>query len=292
MSRATRFVLLTLALSYLYAAGFYLAGVPWNTPAAQLVGVGYMFIPTAVVLLLERGGIRKLDLVWRPNRWWLVAWLLPAAISLAALGVSLLFPGVTYSPEMEGLWARLESLLPPPALEQMKQQAGLLPVHPFWLALVQGLAAGATVNAAAAFGEELGWRGFLLRELASRGFWRASLYIGLVWGIWHAPLILQGHNYPQHPETGAAMMVAWCLLLSPLFSWVRLKSGSVLAAALMHGSLNGTAGLSFMLIKGGNDLTVGITGAAGMVVLGGLNLLLLADYRRFGLACLNEPPFK
>jgi len=119
----------------------------------------------------------------------------------------------------------------------------------------------------AGFGEELGWRGFLQRELGYLGFWKSSALIGLIWGAWHAPIILQGHNYPQHPVAGVFMMIIFTLLLSPIFSYVRLKSGSVLAAAVIHGSLNGTVGLSVMVIKGGNDLTVGVTGLAGFIVL-------------------------
>lgn len=59
-------------------------------------------------------------------------------------------------------------------------------------ALVLGL--GATVNAVFAFGEEFGWRGYLLWELAPWGFWRASFAIGVVWGLWHAPIIVAGYR--------------------------------------------------------------------------------------------------
>ena len=54
----------------------------------------------------------------------------------------------------------------------------------------QGMLAGITINAVVAFGEELMWRGFLLKELKGKGIWRASLIIGSIWGIWHAPLII------------------------------------------------------------------------------------------------------
>lgn len=149
-----------------------------------------------------------------------------------------------------------------------------LPVHPIWIALMQGLIAGITINAVAGFGEELGWRGFLQREFGYMGFWISSALIGLIWGIWHAPLILQGHNYPEHPVTGAFMMTVWCMLLAPIFSYIRIKSKSVIAAAIIHGSLNATYGLSIMLIKGGNDLIIGITGGAGFIVLSIVNLCI------------------
>ena len=68
------------------------------------------------------------------------------------------------------------------------------------------------------------------------------------------------------------MAIVCTLLLSPIFSYVRLKGKSVLAAALIHGSLNGTAGLAVMIIEGGNDLTVGVTGLAGFLVFAVVNV--------------------
>ena len=69
-------------------------------------------------------------------------------------------------------------------------------------------------------------------------------------------------------------MIVFCLLISPLFSYIRLKSKSVVAAAIFHGSLNGTAGLAIMMVKGGNDLVIGVTGATGFVVLFIANLCI------------------
>jgi uncharacterized protein len=126
--------------------------------------------------------------------------------------------------------------------------------------------AGATINAVFAFGEELGWRGFLQRELASLGFWKASVTIGVIWRIWHAPLILLGHNYPPHPILGVALMTAFCVLASPLLAWITLKARSVVAAAVAHGTLNGTAAVSFAFLTVGHELVLGITGAVGMAV--------------------------
>jgi len=141
---------------------------------------------------------------------------------------------------------------------------------------VQILLLGPTVNALFGFGEELGWRGLLQRELAPMGFWRASLAIGLVWGLWHAPLILLGHNYPQHPQLGVGLMVLWCVLLAVPFSYVRVKSRSVVAVAILHGVLNASAGLPLMLTSGGSDLTIGVTGAAGMIALAGVAAIIAA----------------
>jgi membrane protease YdiL (CAAX protease family) len=63
------------------------------------------------------------------------------------------------------------------------------------------------------------------------------------------------------------MMMVMCVLLAPIFSYVRLKANSVIAAAIIHGAFNANYGLSLMVVKGGNDLTIGVTGLAGFIVL-------------------------
>ena len=285
--KALLFIGLTFLFSYLLATLFYLAGGRWNTPAATLVGVGYMFIPMIMAIIVHKVIYKEplkapLGISWRFNRWWLVAWLLPPIVAFATLGVSLLFPVIEYSPEMAGIFEMFEGVLPPEQLLQMENQMDAFPIHVIWISLLQGLIAGITINAVAGFGEELGWRGLLQREFGHLGFWKSSALIGIIWGIWHAPMILQGHNYPQYPVAGVFMMIGWCMLLAPIFSYVRLKAKSVIAAAIIHGSLNGTAGLSIMLVKGGNDLIVGVTGAAGFIVLAIVNLLIFLFDRKTG----------
>jgi membrane protease YdiL (CAAX protease family) len=188
-------------------------------------------------------------------------------ITFSSVGVSLLFNDVTYSSEMAGFVKRLEPLMSPEQIEQMKLSLDSLPVNFLWIILFQGLIAGLTVNAVAGFGEELGWRGFLLSEFKNMKFIKASIIIGFIWGIWHAPLILMGHNYPQHPQVGVLMMIVLSILLTPLFVYITIKSKSVIAASIMHGTMNAVAGISIMLIEGGNDLTVGIAGLSGFITI-------------------------
>ena len=270
------FIGLTFFCNWLMVFLFLALGGKWTMSVALVLGTAYMFIPMLIAILVQKGiygePLRQpLGISWRFNRWWLVAWFLPLVVALVTFGLSLLFPGVSYSPEMAGLVERFRGLMTPEQFEQMQNQMAAFPVHPFWLTLLQGLVAGITINAVAGFGEELGWRGFLQNELGYLGFWKSSVLIGGIWGIWHAPLILQGHNYPQHPVVGVFMMIVFCLLLGPVFSLIRLKAKSVIAAAIIHGSLNATAGLAIMLVQGGNDLLIGITGLAGFIVLAVVN---------------------
>src|SRR5690606_9346970 len=85
---------------------------------------------------------------------------------------------------------------------------------PGLLVLVQLIAmpfAAVTVNALAAFGEELGWRGFLMPALRQHGTWPALLISGALWGLWHAPIILLGYNFGRTDITGVLLMIAGCI---------------------------------------------------------------------------------
>lgn len=243
---------------------------------ASLYMAGPMFSVIVVGKFIYREeNLRKsLGITFRLNKWFVAAWIFPVVLSVSVLGVGLLFPGVEFSPEMEGMFERFEYLLSSEQIAVMEDQIGSMPVHPFWIMLLQGLAAGITVNAVLGFGEELGWRGMMHRELGPGKFWVTSFITGAVWGIWHAPIIIQGHNYPQHPAAGVFMMIVWCILISPLFSFIRIKSDSIIGAAVFHGSLNATGGLSVIVLKGGSDLSIGMTGLAGIIVLAVMDIIL------------------
>lgn len=243
-----------------------------------------MYTPTIATIIIQKiiykAQLKELGISFKLNKWFLAAWLLPLLLAFLTFTVSLLFPGIQYTTNMEGIFERYQNALTPEQIEQMKKEIAASPIHPIWIAIAQGLIAGITINAVAAFGEELGWRGFLLKQLEYTGFWRSSLVIGITWGLWHAPLIIQGYNYPQHPFAGVFMMTIFTTLLSPIFSYVRIKAKSVIAAAIIHGTLNATYGISIMLIKGGNDLTAGEMGLAGFIALALINLALLLYDRK------------
>ncbi len=269
------FVSLTLLISWSAAGLFYLSGLEWGTLIATGFAIIYMFFPLLCAIIVQKYIYRKPVLRTygvnaNINKWFLVAWGLPVLLTFATIGVSLLLPGVSYSSEMVGLAEYLGDYLP----EDVMTELPFSPVVMFWLMLAQGLIAGPTINAIAAFGEEFGWRGFLLKETASAGFWKSAAFIGFIWGIWHAPLILMGHNYPGYEVAGVFMMTLWCILLSPIFSYVTIKANSVIAAAILHGSLNAVAGLAIMPLKGSTPLLTGLMGLAGFAVLAVLNLVI------------------
>lgn len=273
MNKTVLFLILVFSISFSFAGLFKLLGGDISNQAAYTtLGVIYMFIPAICVLIVEKlihkQPLQKNLLIsFKINKWFVIAWLSMPILAFITIGVSLLFPDVIFTPDMAGLFKRYEAMLNPEQLAEMKASLETLPMHPILLTLLQGLFAGITINAVAAFGEELGWRGFLLKAFKEMSFLKASVIIGLIWGVWHSPLILMGHNYPQHPQIGVLMMTLWCILLTPLFLYVTIKAKSVIAAAVLHGTLNATAGIAIMVVDGGIDLTVGVTGLAGFLSL-------------------------
>lgn len=272
IKKSTLFIGLTLFVSWSMIGIYYLLGGELTTITGTIVTVLYMFVPMSVALIIQKlihkqPVIEPLKIKFNINKWFLIAWLITPIMAFLTIGISIMFPDISFSLEMAGMFERFENLLTPEEMAEVKSELETLPVHPIWITLIQGLIAGISVNAIAGFGEELGWRGFLLKEYSNLKFWKASIFIGFIWGLWHAPIILQGHNYPEHPIIGVFMMILWCILLTPIFIYITIKAKSVIAAAILHGTLNATAGIAIMLVAGGSDLTVGMTGIPGFVVL-------------------------
>jgi membrane protease YdiL (CAAX protease family) len=278
MNRTTLFLLLTFGICWTAAGIFALAGGIYKGLPGTILATGYMLVPaiSAIIVtwLVHRERIGKNLLVsFKINRWFFVAWLIPPVINFASMGIALLFPGVSYSPDMEGMFDRYEGVLTAEQMADMRLSMAMMPLHPLLMAVLQGLLAGITINAVFGFGEELGWRGFLVKQMQGKRFVTASVFIGAIWGIWHAPIILFGHNYPNFPVAGVFMMTAWCILLSPLFLYITIKSESVIAASVMHGTLNATVGIGIMMLDGGSELMVGATGLAGFIALAGVTMV-------------------
>lgn len=88
------------------------------------------------------------------------------------------------------------------------------------------------------FGEEYGWRGFLHDELVTLGPRTGVFLVGLVWGIWHFPIILSGtHTYPA-TALGLFLSVLFFILVGIVFGYARLKTNSIWVVTFMHGVLN------------------------------------------------------
>ena len=162
------------------------------------------------------------------------------ALVLVALPVGALL-GV-YPADFTGFSAFRETLAAQVGPDLMPGSVGVIVATQ--LALVP---VAAVLGVLPALGEEIGWRGWLLPKLMPLGALPAILVSGVVWGTWHAPVLLLGYNYPDAPGwLGVLSMVGMCTVVGAVFGWLRLRSGSVWPAALAHSAFNATAG-SFLL---------------------------------------------
>jgi CAAX protease family protein len=108
-----------------------------------------------------------------------------------------------------------------------------------------------------ALGEEIGWRGFLAPTFyRACGFGWAGIATGIIWGLWHVPLIVGGGYDAGTPVWyGAACFMISVMNMAVMMAWMRLRSGSLWPAALYHGVHN----LVIQGIFDGSTIDTGLT---------------------------------
>jgi membrane protease YdiL (CAAX protease family) len=113
-----------------------------------------------------------------------------------------------------------------------------------WISIVIGIFLTGTYglirSVSAALGEEIGWRGFLVPELSkTTSFTATSLISGIIWSLWHYPvLIFADYNAGTPTWYGLTCFTVMVISISFVFAWMRIKSGSLWTAAILHGSHN------------------------------------------------------
>lgn len=292
-NKALTYTAVVYVVSALYSLLYLIVPLSDKTnPLGYIITPIYMFIPLIcsailAIFVYKEPFMDSIGLKFKWSKWYILAVVLPILLSFMAFGFALLIPGVTLAPDMAGMLEKFRAMMSPEQFEMAVKQAddmrAMFKTDYYYLALgtVNAVVFGCTINALFGFGEEAGWRGFLFNALKDKGFFRASLIIGAIWGIWHLPVIIQGHNYGKYHIIGIFMMTAWTILLTPMFNYVVVKSGSVLAAAIMHGVLNASPGIALAYIKGGDELTIGMTGAAGFAGLIVINAGIIIYDRYF-----------
>ncbi len=141
------FISLTLLVSWSAAGLYYLSGLEWGTTFSMVFAIVYMFFPLLCTIIVQKfiykqPVMKTYGVNTNINKWLLVAWGLPVLITFATIGVSLLMPGVGYSPEMVGIIDYLGDLIS----DEMMEEMPFSPVVMFWLMLLQGIIAGPTIN--------------------------------------------------------------------------------------------------------------------------------------------------
>ena len=286
VKRVTLYLAFAFGLAWVTSLVIYLTGGLQHSPpliagtpvtlALVLEAVPVMWAPALAHLLtrwLTREGWQETYLRPQLRRgwpYWLAAWFLPGLLTIVgAASFFLLFPRY-YDPSLKMLRTMITTRAP----------AGVdLKTINLWLIvgaqIAQGMVISPLLNGLFTFGEEFGWRGYLQPKLLPLGERKAILLLGVIWGVWHWPLILMGHNYglayPGAPWLGPLAMVWFTLILSIFLGWVTLKSGSVWPAVIGHAAVNGMAGLGVIFVQGEPNpllgpLTPGVIGGLGFTL--------------------------
>jgi len=255
------FLLISFGLSWLVALPLWL-GDGLADPLFGVVAVAMMFTPAiaaiVVVFVIERPqhkatalGLWPLKPAGRFVTYLALGLIVPVALILIALPLGAVlgvYPAdfVTFSAFQE----LLDTQLATAGVAELPIPIGVLVA----LQLINVLI-GAFINLIPALGEELGWRGWLLPRLMRLGTVPALVLSGVIWGLWHAPLILLGYNYPTAPGwLSLIMMIGMCVVVGAVFGWLRLRSESVWPAALAHGAFNAAAGFSIIFAAAGESI--------------------------------------
>lgn len=259
---------------FLFPVFFRAAGVSESSLISLAAWSAAMWMPGLGAIIATRYGEKQELKMLRlgklgKKRIYFWAWLVPILAVIGAGLISMLIGFGKFDPtfqmireSMEGLPDVPESTIPLLMAAQVVSSLTLAPLF----------------NTVFALGEELGWRGYLLPKLLPLGQLPAVIISGVIWGIWHAPVILQGHNYPDHPVLGVGMMIVFTVLLSIIFSWLYLKTKSPWAPALAHGTVNAVAGLPLLFLVDVN-LTLGgtltsVSGWLALALIAGILILI------------------
>ena len=235
-----------------------------------LTGVLYMWGPALAVVSITSFG-RKYSL--KPYGWqferirwpWLIAnALIPLGVLVMTLFMVYLLGNVAQIDgfgyldlSREGMAHRMEEI----AIEAGQNPENMtsfteleLPVPVLLIVMAfGGIVGGVTVNLIATFGEELGWRGLMLRETKVTRILEMALLIGAVWGLWHAPFIYMGQTTLDIPERNRDDDAV--LYRDELgHELLAMRSSTIAGPSAFHGVTNGIAGSSLVLTHDANPL--------------------------------------
>ncbi|MBI9048176.1 MAG: CPBP family intramembrane metalloprotease [Anaerolineaceae bacterium] len=199
--------------------GLYVLGLMWCPGAAGMI----------TQLLYERT-LRGLGWKFGKFKYLAIAYLLPIGYCLISYGITWIsglghFPNNEFVKIIQGSFPAETS------------STGVLILLYILMMATLGLPGGIISG----IGEEIGWRGFFVPELCKVTSYTKAMFIsGIVWMIWHMPLIFfSDYNLPGVPKIYAAAMFTLLIIgISFAFGWLRMVSGSLWPAAILHASHN------------------------------------------------------
>jgi len=265
------FVVIAFGLAWLLDLPIALSGEGLASPWAALLMLQNV-TPAVAIFVVARwlsplpSMRRATGLRWgaKGSRWgwyWLFGLFGLSAFNIAAPFIGALF-GV-FPLDLAHLSGLRAVLAGPIGVSQPQTDASL---HTIALVIVATLPLQALLISPLTFGEEWGWRGYLLPQLLPLGQWPALLLSGALWGFWHAPLILMGFDYPQHHLLGVALLTLFGVIVAVVLGWTRLATGSLWPAVFGHAALdaNQLAGGIYVLLPAGAQLDTALAGMTGV----------------------------
>ena len=244
----------------------------------RLVMGALMFAPLLGVLL---AGQRLSGMGWKPRlkgklKLLLAAWFLPAL--LTAIGAVLYFAVFPGHFGMSGDY--LAAVAGAEVMEQLEAQGLTYPLY-ILITIVGCLTYAPLINMLPAVGEEAGWRGFLYPQLKARfGRRKGRLIGGVIWGMWHWPLMWligyeYGTDYVGFPIVGMLIFCIFTTVAGILCDWLYEKTECIWIPSVFHGAVNAAATIPLALCIANTGSAV-LLGPAPMGVLAGLPLILCA----------------
>ncbi len=277
----TSFLLITFGITYAIEIALGLSGFRWEgipPIIGQYITAGVMWVPALATVLtikfVTKEGFGITNLRFGPLKPYLYGALVIPLVFAVTYGLTWLLGLGEPDWQLSELFNMAEST--GADMSTAPAPSTLLPV----LFLVS-LVAGPTINGIFGFGEEFGWRGYLLPKLMPLGKPRAYTLLGIIWGLWHAPLILLGFNYPGYPLLGVLWMCGLTTALGVFINEMTLRYKSSILAGAIHGTFNGQGyGIWRQLFPTVNPLLGGMTGIVGIVVLALFGLWTVRQNKR------------
>jgi membrane protease YdiL (CAAX protease family) len=141
------------------------------------------------------------------------------------------------------------------------------PVTLFVVLVALAATIGTIIGALSAAGEEIGWRGYMLTRLIDARVPRPVLASGLIWGLWHIPLVLAGvYVAGSSPVVSAVLLMVSVTSFGFVIARMRLETGSIWPAIALHGAWNS-------IIQGAFDPVTMDTGAGAALWVGEAGIL-------------------
>ena len=269
-----RFILYIALLFVFTVAANLVAARAGGLPASSFFIMCSPALAAIVASILTRRSLKAIG--WRPwpVKWLAVGWVLPILYAFPAYAL---------------VWITGLGSVPNSTFLERARLILDMPTEPNWIVIVAAFGFISIVNLLPAMifslGEEIGWRGFLVPELTNWvGFRKACLLSGVIWNAWHLPGVIAG-SYGSSGTPLAyqlACFTAMVIATGVVLAWLRMKSGSIWPAAIMHATHNGIIQAFIGPITADTGLTRYFTGEFGIALVPFTLALAWYCWRRAG----------